>query len=163
MKITSFLLLTSMIVMLTGCPKKLYSTRPSSDLERNKFLKQVNDFLEDRQKAYYCAINGGTVTFDYSSLKYGCNSTAVISSSPTPSASPTPNTFSSVAASTSNNEALARRIRNEVIEKGVTAIDSVYNGFIDDLNTGRATTNFIADVIDLGVLPKANVRYKFLA
>jgi hypothetical protein len=151
MKITSFLLLTSMIVMLTGCPKKLYSTRPSSDLERNKFLKQVNDFLEDRQKAYYCAINGGTVTFDYSSLKYGCNSTAVISSSPTPSASPTPNTFSSVAASTSNNEALARRIRNEVIEKGVTAIDSVYNGFIDDLNTGRATTNFIADVIDLGV------------
>lgn len=155
MKIISFLLLICMIVMLTGCPKKLYSTRPSTDFERNKLVNQINDFLKDRQIGYYCAINGGSVTFSYSDMKYNCSSTASPitkpTKSPNPNVSPTPNIYSSVVPLTADNDAIAKRIRNEVIEKGVTAVDGVYNGFIDDLNTGRATTNFIADVIDLGV------------
>ncbi len=146
MKTISLFLLISMVVMLTGCPKKLYSTRPSTELEKNKLVNQINDFLKDRQMAYYCSINNVQVYYNYASGKYSCGSPF----SPSPTSSPT-STPIAIGIPTDENRELARRIRNEVIEKGVGAVDGVYNSFIDDLNTGRATTNFIADVIDLGV------------
>lgn len=138
MRTISFLLLLCMVVMLTGCPKKLYNTKPSTDLQQNKLVNQVNDFLKNRQEAYYCAINNGTVKYSFSEklgIEYSCVPVSQVK----------------VGDLTPANDAIARRIRNEVIEKGVTAVDGVYNNFIDDLNTGRATTNFVADVIDLGV------------
>ena len=138
MKIISFLLLFCMVVMLTACPKGLYSTRPSTKLGQDKLVNMVNTFLANRQQAYYCAINGVDPTFSISTeakdfgITYQCAASASVTT-----AKPNLN--------------LAKRIRNEVLENGITAVDGTYDDFINNLNNGRATTNFVADVIDLGV------------
>jgi len=45
----------------------------------------------------------------------------------------------------------AKRIRDEMVEDALGAIDGLYVQFIDDLDAGRSTTNFIADIVDLGM------------
>lgn len=130
MKKTTFFLVMCIILTATGCPKKLYTTKPSTKFSKNKLLTQVNSYLKNRQMAYYCAITKQKVNFDVSKMQYSCGNTS---------------------ANAEESEEIARRLRDEAIMFGVTAVDSVYNDFVGDLNTGRATTNFIADVIDLGV------------
>lgn len=49
-----------------------------------------------------------------------------------------------------SNPAEAKRVRNDAIEDAVAVIDSNYNDYISKLNTRRSTTDFIADVIELG-------------
>lgn len=44
----------------------------------------------------------------------------------------------------------AQRIRNDAIEDAIAVVDSNYNDFITKINTRRSTTDFLADVIDLG-------------
>lgn len=49
-----------------------------------------------------------------------------------------------------NDEAAAKRARNEAIEAAIPFIDAAYEDFITDITAGRDRTNFIADVIELG-------------
>ena len=49
-----------------------------------------------------------------------------------------------------NDEAAARRARNEAIESAIPFIDAAYEDFITDITAGRDRTNFIADVVELG-------------
>ena len=49
-----------------------------------------------------------------------------------------------------NDEATAKRARNEAIESAIPYIDAAYEDFITDLTAGRDRTNFIADVVELG-------------
>jgi hypothetical protein len=50
-----------------------------------------------------------------------------------------------------NNRPEAKRIRDDLIDRALAVIDSNYNDFITRLQTRRSTTDFIADVIDLGL------------
>lgn len=124
-KIILFLLLC-IVALATGCPK-LVKTKPSTKFDQNKLVTQTNSYLSNQQMAYYCVLDKKKVEYDYTNLKYLCRSDAV----------------------TNGNET-AKRIRNEAIENGIMAVNSVYTDFVDALNTGRATSNFIADIIDLG-------------
>jgi hypothetical protein len=124
-KIYLFLLL-SFVAVATGCPK-VVKTKPSTKFSQNTLVTQTNSYLKNQQMAYYCAITDGKVEYDYSKLEYVCKGTT-----------------------DTNGKEIAKRIRNEAIENGIMGVNSVYIDFIDDLNTGRSTSNFVADIIDLG-------------
>ncbi|HKS29250.1 MAG TPA: hypothetical protein VJS44_15585, partial [Pyrinomonadaceae bacterium] len=49
-----------------------------------------------------------------------------------------------------SNPAEAKRIRNDAIEDAIAVVNSNYTDYITRLNTRRSTTDFIADVIELG-------------
>lgn len=49
-----------------------------------------------------------------------------------------------------NDEATAKRKRNELIEDALAFIDGSYSDFIYGLSTGRDRSNFVADVVELG-------------
>ncbi len=130
MKAVTFFLLFCVVSIATGCPQKLIRTKPSTNFSEDQLTSQINDYLKNRQIAYYCAINNKQVGFNYTDLKYTCGDGNV---------------------APAIGEATAKRIRNEAIENGITAVNSVYSEFVDHLHTGRATGNFVADVIDLGL------------
>lgn len=126
MKEIFLLVMLCVVALATGCPK-IVKTKPSTKFGQNKLITQTNSYLSNQQMAYYCALDGKKVVYDTTNLKYACSDRNV----------------------TGGNET-AKRIRNEAIENGVMAVNSVYTDFVDDLNTGRATSNFVADIIDLG-------------
>lgn len=123
-------LLVCMAFLATGCPKKLYETQPSTNFKRTELNTQVNDFLSNRQMAYYCSLSNKKIVYNVFARKYDCGDEDV---------------------SEDIGKAVAKRIRDEALEQSIAVVNSVYGDFIDDLNTGRATTNFVADVIDLGL------------
>src|SRR5215207_4421086 len=49
-----------------------------------------------------------------------------------------------------NNPPAAKKVRDDVIDRALAVIDGNYNDYITRLQTRRSTTDFIADVIDLG-------------
>lgn len=113
----------------TGCPK-LYKVRPSTKFEQDQLTAQMNDYLQNRQMAYYCSITKTEVDYNHTTFKYECGDTPVTKE---------------------EGEAVAKRLRNEALEEGVAVINGVYGKFSDDLQVGRATTNLVADIIDLGL------------
>ncbi len=130
MKTYVLLLAAASVLVSTGCPGGLVKTKPSSKFAENELTSRINAYLTNRQLGYYCAINNKQVGFNYGELAYTCGNGA---------------------ADPKVSQETARRIRNEAIENGIMAVNSVYTDFVDDLNTGRATGNFIADVVDLGM------------
>ena len=138
MKTAALFLLISMIILTTGCPQPLVKTRPSEKLGKNELTTQVNTYLANRQMAYYCAMTGNHVNSNLSTFNplaiYTCGSQRNTSGS-----------------TTDEDKLIAKRIRDETMENGIMAVNSVYTEFTDDLHTGRATTNFVADVIDIGL------------
>ncbi len=49
-----------------------------------------------------------------------------------------------------NNATAARQKRDELIHDALSHIDNAYGDFVTDLTAGRNTSNFIADVVELG-------------
>lgn len=137
MRKTAIFILLCIILLASGCPRAL-KTKPSTNLENNQLVTQVNNYLANRQMAYYCAMTGRYVNLNYNDFSfnktYSCGNQR--------------NAAGAIV--TEDHKKLAKAIRDETIEYGIMAINSVYNDFVDDINSGRATTNFIADVIDLG-------------
>lgn len=130
MRNITLILLVCIVSIATGCPVKLIKTRPSTKFSQNQLSKQINDYLANRQLAYYCSLNNKQVGFNYTTIEYSCGNGDV---------------------EPVVGQAMAKRIRNEAIENGIMGVNSVYAEFVDDLNTGRATSNFVADVVDLGL------------
>ncbi|HEX8187000.1 MAG TPA: hypothetical protein VF586_01535 [Pyrinomonadaceae bacterium] len=56
-----------------------------------------------------------------------------------------------------SNPREARRVRNDMIDKALAVIDSNYNDYITRLQTRRSTTDFLADVIELGTGAAAGI------
>src|SRR5215213_31158 len=56
-----------------------------------------------------------------------------------------------------SNPKEAKRVRNDMIDKALAVIDSNYNDYISRLQTRRSTTDFLADVIELGTGAAAGI------
>lgn len=126
--------LVCLVALATGCPKAV-KTKPSTKFGRNDLVAQTNDYLANRQMAYYCAMSGHPVDYDAAQFRYSCGSKQ---------------SAGGAAAVTDADKIIAKRIRDEAVESGIMAVNSVYTDFVDDLNTGRAAGNFVADIVDLG-------------
>jgi len=107
-------------LFLTGCPN-----RPKVKFDNN-FVSQINQHLAEQQIRYECSARKHTYTV--SSAGTTCNEASTFEGGPEE----------------------ARRIRNDVIEDAVAILDDNYTDFITNIETRRARTDFIADVIELG-------------
>jgi hypothetical protein len=125
-KIQLSLLLSIVAFMATGCPNEPSKNFPPPNPDRTKldtksFVNNVNAYLASQQGQYNNAIQA------LNTLPAG--------------------TPPDVVTRAENN---ARRIRNDAVEDAIAVIDSNYNDYIIRLNTRRSTTDFLADVIELG-------------
>lgn len=126
MKTGIFLLLCFALGTLTGCPTK---NRPSTKMAKPDLLAaEINSYLATSQKKYDCHVQGFAYTASGSTVTCvgGVPNVAVF-------------------------HPLAQQLRDEMIEDSLGTIDSLYGDFVSDLSAGRATTNLIADIIDLGM------------
>src|SRR5689334_19076171 len=128
MKTSKFLLLFCLVPLLTGCPRE-----PATNLQ-DKFIDNINDYLKSAQIKYDCSARRFQYSVDYRTSVVTCNDG--LGGNP----------------SIRNDEGRdeAKRIRNEAIEKILPYIDRHYTQFIDNLEKDRSTTDFIADIIDVG-------------
>jgi|GEM_PF-2928273 len=123
------------VVLTTGCPKSLVKTRPPYNFNHTDALTpRINEYLANAQNAFDCSARGFRYQVNYAA---GGKITCLDGLGGPASANPA-------------GADEAKRIRNEMLEDAVGAIDGLYGQFTDDLNNGHSTTNFVADVVDLG-------------
>lgn len=128
-KIILFLLLF-IIVLATGCPKY----KPNLTLD-NKMADAIKAKYETEIARYDC-LSGG---YFYN----GTNANGVHLCSD--------GNNGQVVSRNANGKADARRIRDNIIDKSVGAINQLYDDFIIDLQTHRSRTNVLADLTELGL------------
>jgi hypothetical protein len=131
-KLTFFVLLAVVVTFSTGCPKRLVNIKPSTKFnKKDTFAANANAYLKSAQIAYDCSVRG----YNYQMAADGavrCYDGAN---------APNDKTAGLIT---------ARYIRDSVIEDSLTVVDDNYSDFINDLQLGRATSNFVADVIEIG-------------
>lgn len=136
-KIIIFVGLLSTPLILTACHSP---DTPSNDFSGDelKLVNNLNEYLKEQQYHYYCVKNGFTYTPNLSS-----------SSSSSDLVWTGKCTSGSTGGKVPSSEDNAKTVRNELIERGLLAIDSTYANYISALYLGRSSANFIIDTLIL--------------
>jgi hypothetical protein len=143
MEIKPVMLLLALPFIMTGCElNSSQPTQPSQDFN-NQLVRKINEYLKNQQIRYQCLANEQIYTInidffftDNAENKKDNHNIQTASCTGNPGDNP-------------NGLTQAKNVRNEVLEQGIAAIDANYSQYINDLNLGRATGNFVADVIEL--------------
>jgi len=127
MKLFYFALLLGLVACTTGCPKY----RPSVDFNNpDSFIGKLNTHIKTEQDRYNCYRLGQQYTAK------GCSGN--------------PGSFP-------EGPALAKRIRNDLLETALPYIDSAYIDFVTDIQAGRDRNNFTLDLVELGTAASVGI------
>ncbi len=129
MKKISFFLLIFNALLATGCPKNAPNLDLKDDNHKNLLVEQLKENVFKKEWIEYKCANDG-----YYNL--GIDAGA----------------FSTFTCGTNvvKNPDNAARIRNEVMDRGVGLIDSVYGVYIRDIRKNRSIGEFLADLLQIG-------------
>jgi hypothetical protein len=132
-KIILLIFLLILPISLTGCIEKNF--QPSQET-KNGLVDSLNTYLFNLQKYYYCLADGKNYDYDIDYDSKDANKQLKRCIGP-------------YEMGLDKAREKAKEVRNEMIERGLTVIDSNYANFVNQLYVSRSSGNFIADTIEI--------------